>query len=104
MVYLFAASYWYGRVHGRTREQNYIDDYRSINTEEQEIIQTTEKRQPEVYLQERTPNLKNYRLHNIMTRNRRCTSHTELQCGRGRPVCKDGCKLACVPSTELEQF
>lgn len=102
MVYLVVAS-GRGTVHGRTREQNYIEDYLSIKPEEQEIVQTTEQRSPEVYQQERTPNFNSYRLHNIITRRNYCIkSYIVLDSGSAKPICKSGCELTCVPSTGLE--
>lgn len=98
VVYLLLTLSWGGRVHGRTRELNYVDDLydRSANPEEhnKETVQTVEeKHRTEVY-QEDTPTMNNY------------LDLRRKSCFKGKPKtingnviieCNVGCRLTCVP-------
>ena len=103
MVYLLVTLSWGGRVHGRTREQNYEDDLydRGINPEEKlhKIVQTVdEKRSSEVYQEEDLPNLNDYRLQDQDLRRGNCfipSTHTTN--GLVGTKCNERCRLTCVP-------
>lgn len=101
MVYVLVTLSWGGRAHGRTREQNYVDDLhdRSMNPKEKEIVQTVEKRRPEVYQQEDTPNSNDYRLQDVVLRSGDCFGNSRTTAsGKVEIECKQGCRLTCVPN------
>ena len=101
MVCLLVALSWNGKVHGRTREQNYEGDMfdRAINPEEKEVVQTVDdKRRPEVYQEEDPPNLNDYRLQDQDLRRGKCFESSTKRNGlRENIKCKKECRLTCVP-------
>ena len=100
MVYLLVTFSRGGKVHGRTREQNYEDDLydRAIIPEEKEIAETVEeKRRPEVYQEKETPTLNDYRLQDRGFCRDTFTGSTN---GLFEIKCSEGCRLKCVPANE----
>lgn len=101
MVYVLVTLSWGGRVHGRTKEQNYVDDLydRSMNPKGKEIVQTVEKRRPEVYQQDDTPNSNDYRLQDVVLRSGDCFEKIRTTTsGKVDIECSQGCGLKCVPN------
>lgn len=98
VVYLLLTLSWGGRVHGRTRKLNYVDDLydRSANPEEKQTVQTVEeKHRTEVY-QEDTPTMNNY----FDLRRKSCFKGTpKTRNGYVIIECNVGCRLTCVPRT-----
>lgn len=97
MIYLFLALSWGDRVHGRTRELNFMDDLydRSANPEEKETVQTVEeKHRTEVY-QEDTPTMNNY----LDLRRKSCfkSGRPKTENGKVKLECNVGCRLTCAP-------
>lgn len=100
MVYLLITLSWSGKVHSRSREQNYEDDLydRAINPEEKEIAETVdEKRRPEVFQEKDPLNLNDYRLQDQDLRRGNCIESGVFRNGEFDIKCKKECRLTCEP-------